>query len=251
MFPDSLAVATSEKRRIRRFVAHFNSIQDFLKRLVPVSDRNGRWSEFAHLIDWYRKKHAGWSDDGNDLKAFAALRNVITHEEKEPDKHWFIPTAEAVARIQQIRKRLERPRTVIPEWKRTVVTVQLSDPVEKPLCISYDRDFSQLPVYDGPRFCGLLTENGITRWLSHAAVKRKTQVDLRGTLIGDMLFEDQSLPNLNYEFIGRDTHVSDQIQRFARNPGLEAALITSTGSQSEALLGIATRWDILEAMQRQ
>jgi predicted transcriptional regulator len=245
--PESTGIAAEEKRRVRHFVAHFNSIQAFLKKQVPDSDKKERWDEFVRLIEWYRKNHKGWGRDYEVLKAFAALRNVIAHEEREPDKHLFIPSAEALNRIEQIRERLEHPLKVIPMFKRPVVTVQLSDTVEKPLTITYAESFSQLPVYDGKLFRGLLTENGITRWLSHIVAKGKPEVDLRCILVSEMLNEEETRPN--HEFISREMYVSDLIQRFAENPGLEATLITSTGSKDEKLLGIVTQWDILEAMQ--
>ena len=243
---EPIEIGSEEKGDIRQFVSDFNSIHGFLKRQVPDSEKKERWDDFVRLIEWYRKNHKGWGDY-YDLKAFAALRNVIAHEEKEPDKHFFVPSAEAVTRIKQIRMVLENPPRLVPRFKRSVVTVKLNEPVEIPLKITYEEKFSQLPVYDGNRFCGLLTENGITRWLSHRVANGIREVDLRSVLISEMMNKEEKRPN--YEFVSGEMHVSDLIQKFAENPGLEAALITKTGNEHEWLLGIATQWDILDAMQ--
>jgi hypothetical protein len=48
--------------------------------------------------------------------------------------------------------------------------------------------------------------------------------------------------------MSRDQRVDDLLGRFATNPLLEAALITERGKESEKLMGIATRWDVLQAM---
>src|SRR5262249_35438916 len=151
----------------------------------------GKWIDFAALIERYRQDHKGWDEDYHVLKAFSALRNVIAHQEKEPDKHLFIPSAEAVAQIEAIRRRLEHPRKVVPMFKKTVMTVQLRDSSQDPLAIIYSHNFSQLPVYDGEHFRGLLTENGITRWLSHAAANGQTEVYLRNASVAEMLHEEE------------------------------------------------------------
>jgi hypothetical protein len=49
-------------------------------------------------------------------------------------------------------------------------------------------------------------------------------------------------------FMSRDERVDDLRGNFASNPLLEAALITAHGMESEKLIGIVTRWDILQAM---
>ena len=48
----------------------------------------------------------------------------------------------------------------------------------------------------------------------------------------------------NWTFLARDARVDSVIERFASNPLLEAVLITQRGKDTEALLGIATRWDV-------
>lgn len=235
-----------ERHRIRIFIARFNSIHSFLaKRYVEPK----KWIDFSSLIAKYHQDHKGWGDDYYDLKAFAALRNVISHQEREPDKHLFVPSAEAVARIEQILTKLQDPEKLIPRFGVNVVTVRMEDPVCDALRIIFRASFSQLPVYGAKTFRGLLTENGITRWLAHRATNARTDVDLGAVIVADMFSEEEN--RANYDFVDCETHVSDLIQQFAENPGLEAALITKRGKRDEPLLGIATQWDILEAMKTQ
>jgi hypothetical protein len=49
----------------------------------------------------------------------------------------------------------------------------------------------------------------------------------------------------NCLFVAEDTRVDDVVGKFSSGELLEAVLITVTGKDSEALLGIATRWDII------
>jgi hypothetical protein len=48
-----------------------------------------------------------------------------------------------------------------------------------------------------------------------------------------------------YHFVARDTHVDDVRGLFASHEILEAVFITASGKESEGLLGIPTRWDML------
>jgi hypothetical protein len=48
-----------------------------------------------------------------------------------------------------------------------------------------------------------------------------------------------------FHFVSRDTHVDDVRGLFSSHEILEAAFITASGKESESLLGMATRWDML------
>lgn len=50
----------------------------------------------------------------------------------------------------------------------------------------------------------------------------------------------------NYQFVSRDTRVDDIRASFAAQTLLEAVLVTTSGEEAEKLLGIATRWDMLQ-----
>ena len=49
----------------------------------------------------------------------------------------------------------------------------------------------------------------------------------------------------NYHFVSRDMRVDDVSALFAKEVLLEAVFVTASGRETEKLLGIATRWDIL------
>ena len=50
----------------------------------------------------------------------------------------------------------------------------------------------------------------------------------------------------NVEFAARDDSVDQLVHLFVRHPTLEAVLITEHGLAHQGLLGIATRWDIVD-----
>ena len=98
-------------------------------------------------------------------------------------------------------------------------------------------------MYEEKRFRGLLTENGVTRWLAHHVATALSLVELDDVPVGQVLQNEEE--RRNYHFVPRDMRVDDVSALFARQTLLEAALITASGKETEKLLGIATRWDIL------
>jgi hypothetical protein len=50
----------------------------------------------------------------------------------------------------------------------------------------------------------------------------------------------------NHQFVPGDMPVDEVSALFAKQAMLEAILVTATGKQTEDLLGVATRWDILQ-----
>jgi hypothetical protein len=70
---------------------------------------------------------------------------------------------------------------------------------------------------------------------------RERLIDIR---VGHVLENEEERGN--WQFVSRDTHVDDVRVLFGTQVLLEAVLITASGKQSEKLLGIATRWDMLQ-----
>ena len=103
-------------------------------------------------------------------------------------------------------------------------------------------DYSQFPIYDDGRFVGLLTENGITRWLAHRASTDPSPIALDAVDVHAIAKLEERRPN--HVFVEGSRRADDLGAMFADQELLEAVLITRSGKASEPLLGIATRWDV-------
>jgi hypothetical protein len=58
---------------------------------------------------------------------------------------------------------------------------------------------SQFPIYSSTTFKGLLTENGITRWLAHHVTKTLSIAELEDVSVQDVVPEEEKREN--YAFI--------------------------------------------------
>lgn len=179
----------------------------------------------------------------DDLIQFSDLRNAIVHETRD-----FMPIADpadwTVEQIGRIRDLLEDPPRVIPMFQKKVKACKAADPVAGVVQSMAQHSFSQVPVYDGGRFAGLLTAGVIARWLGLSLQQGMSSLD--GASVKEvMAFAEK--PD-NWHFAARDStlfEVLDVFRKRRRKGGqLEAILLTENGEVSERLLGIITLWDL-------
>jgi predicted transcriptional regulator len=230
-----------EKNLIENFEATYNLIERELRRILGKD----KYTSFSRLVDEYaRQRKKAFEADADYLKMIGELRNLIIHEKIKPYQYVAIPTPGIIARLEKILERLKNPPLVIPTFGVEVETVSTDDSIADVLKRVSDKNYSQFPIYDGNDFKGLLTENGITRWLARYVSDDFPLVQLDEVSVEEVLGEEEQRQNCMS--IARNKLVDEAIELFADNELLEAILITESGKDTEKLLGIATRWDMLK-----
>ena len=225
-----------DRDRVERFIAAFNRIDRHLRSSLGF-DRN---PPFAHVVRTYCDRFG--SRDRDCLLELAEIRNVLAHQVTSPGIYPVVPTEQSLVRAEGIATALELPPRAIPTFKRHVLRVEADQPLSSVLRLIDEHSFTQFPVYRKNDFVGLLTENGITRWLSRYVARELTLVDLEDIPVRKALKEEESSKVV--AFMAADRRVSEVLRQFQSTPLLEAVLFTTNGRRSEGLLGIATRWDL-------
>ena len=222
-----------------KFLEAFNAIEDWLRRQVnalPAED-------FHEVVSQVAVRHFGVKRHANLLKKLGRLRNLVVHEYSR-DKPMTVPTPYTVERITAIRDELLSPPSLYSVCTRPVVTCGSSDLVGKAAKAMRDGSFSQLPVYDGTIFVGLLTAGTVARWV--AGNLADGQELMEEEKVADVL-RHQEDPE-NHAFLGRSSTVLDGLAAFDsflhRGKQLEAVLLTDSGRPTEPPLGIVTIHDI-------
>ena len=228
---------------IERFVGAYNAIDLHLEGVLKMESN----SSFRSLVDLYAKRNRWWKH-ADQLRIFAGLRNVIVHDKIEAYKYVCVPSEESVASIEKIRDSLINPERAVAKFRRDVVTITLEDTLATVLGLIKERQYSQFPVCEHAhgrctRFVGVLTENGITRWLAHYVTNELSLIELNEVSVAAVLPRQEKRPN--YQFVAQDTPVEQIAYLFHENMYLEAVLITQHGGEREKLLGITTRGDIM------
>jgi predicted transcriptional regulator len=226
-------------RLIEQFEADYNAIDNYLRKSLGTD----RQVSFTHLVNQYSERHRGWGQ-GELLRTIADIRNAIVHGKTEPYRYVAIPTSTIAQQLSNCRDRLLNPARAIPKFQRTVEILSMEESLAGVLNKIDERDYSQFPVYQEREFRGLLTENGITRWLAHHVATELSLIELAEVPVSKVLKKEEHRKNCR--FVSRNVPVDDVRGLFAAQPVLEAVLITANGSQAEKLLGIATRWDVLQ-----
>jgi len=225
---------------INRFLEAYNELDDQLRTSLKESPN----ISFSKLVDIYTKNHPRWTEK-KFLKKVADLRNFLVHEMDSDSSYPAIPTQFMVENLERVLNQFLRPDPVIPKFQREVINFQIDDSLQKVLKVIYQKSYSQFPIYNESVFEGLLTENGITRWLSKLAVTNTTIIDFDENPIKSILTQEEK--RKNFSFIPRSSSTIEAEKQFVNSPALEALLITQNGKQNEKLLGIITRWDIFNS----
>ena len=227
---------------IERFIAAQNAIEHYLRERLNEPNR----TSYTSMLFEYARRNPSWRDR-ETLRRFAQLRNVVVHGKTRAYEYLSVPVPAVVEEIERIRDRLLNPERVYPEFKRDVLAIQLSTPLSEVLKLINQHGYSQYPVYEGRKFRGLLTESGITRWLADYIVKTMSLVELADEQAEVVLLNEEAREN--YEFVSRHELLDEVVSKFSHNIFLEAVLITQTGRKDQRLLGMITRWDILEQVR--
>jgi len=238
LIDDSLKLSEPELTLIEDFVADYNAVDRFLRDALGLDDQ----ISFVRVVTQYSQRNKQWRD-AELLKTIAKVRNVVVHSKTKPFRYLAVPSLELAQNLKASLNRLTNPPLAIPTFERKVETISIRHSLAMVLKTIKHRDYSQFPVYEDAHFRGLLTENGITRWLAHHVATKISLVELEDVPVKEVL--DSEERRTNYRFMARNTRVDDVVEQFSSGELLEAVLFTANGKPSEALLGIATRWDII------
>lgn len=222
-----------------KFLEAFNAIEDWLRRQANASPG----VDFYEVVDLVSERQVGVRRHANLLKKLGRLRNFVVHEYSR-DRPMAVPTPYTVEKISAIRDELLSPPSLYSVCTRPVVTCGPSDLVGKAAKAMRDGSYSQLPVYDGTAFVGLLTAGTVARWVAgNLADGQELMAEERV----DEVLRHQEGPE-HHAFLGRASTVLDGLAAFDtflhRGKRLEAVLLTDGGRPTEQPLGIITVYDI-------
>jgi predicted transcriptional regulator len=234
----ALEITEAQRELVQSFLATYNAIDAEFRSKLAL----GREVSFSRVLNDFSAKHPRRLDF-EFLRTANELRNLLVHEPKRAYDYVAIPTTAMVTKLKDFRDRILNPERVWPKFRKNVETVAPTNSLAQVLRQIARRDFSQFPIYRENKFDGLLTENGITRWLAHHVTSELSIIELEDVLVDQVIPEEEK--RRNWQFVSREETVEAVRELFAEKEFLEAVLITQSGNERESLLGIVTRWDII------
>lgn len=225
-----------------RFLAAFNRIDELMRKRCQIPLGKG---EFSAVLSEFEKRT--YFTDRDFLLLANRLRNVIVHDKRDPVEELATPALRVVERMERISKELEAPEKVERRFvKDEVATVSFDQTLKEVLKMISENQFSQFPVIHDGKIVALLTENGITRWLS-SAVAMESMIEFADVTVATVLGHEEKRENMI--LISRLRELNEVRLQFSKNSFLEAAIITQAGKPDQNPLGIITRWDLIESNQ--
>lgn len=174
----------------REFLDVFNNIESFLKKSLDTTYNSSFYSMLEKvssqnkIVNYYKE----------ELNTLRELRNFIVHGDIASPL--AIVSNETVARIKEIDRALNSPKKIREVFLPNVTALKESDKLTTALRIIKEKKFSQFPVINKDGFNGLVTENGITRWLSNNI--EKDQISIKDTCICDVMIDDEEVDSYMY-----------------------------------------------------
>jgi CBS domain-containing protein len=228
--------------RSAEFNALFNELEEHLRHALRI-DRP--W-DFMNLVNEAVRRGLVHRAVVSDLHDCKNLRNLLVHTARYPHEAYAEPSDWGLQRFREIVDQIVHPTRLLPTFQRALKVFRPEQALSEALRHMDEKDYSQVVVtIDGGRHA-LLTLEGVARWLAGTAKDGVAQVG-RATVADALGFE----PEGTCIFLPRAATVEEarkafEVARSARRRSrVYAAIITETGTDAEAPLGIVTAGDLL------
>jgi hypothetical protein len=226
---------------VQHFITAFNEIESHFRAALGADEH----VEFGKLVrEYVATRHLPLKHQ-DALLAFARLRNAISHEPYLNGRPIADPRPDVVEQIEQLRDLYSKPPTALSVLgHREVCSVAPSQPITAALEYVRLFDYSQLPVYNGDSYIGILTTNAIARWL--AAQLAATGGLAEAETVGHVLkFAEQ---HECARHVPRSIAAADAIHRLSKSgregKPLTALIITQSGRSTEKPLRVVVDDDL-------
>lgn len=226
---------------VQRFIAAFNEIEGHCRAALGADEYVG----FGKLArEYVAARHLPLKHQ-EALLAFARLRNAISHEPYLNGRPIADPRPDIVEQIEQLRDLYFKPPTALSVLgQREVCSVAPGQPISAALEYVRRFDYSQLPVYDGGSYAGILTTNAIARWLAAqlAATGGLAEAETVGRVLDFAEQHESAWP------VARSITAADAVHLLS-NGGqggkpLTALIITHSGRSTEKPLRVVVDDDL-------
>jgi len=243
MTNETIGLTEGQNAIVEQFLHLFSDVEKALKtRLRKASnDRTG----FGALVNEFVAKNSYWTEIANQLRNFADIRNLLAHQRGTRFGYPIAVAPVSLSVLREIKEQLLKPEPVSARFRKSIIVVSPDDSIACVLALAFENGFSQFPAVSDGQFCGLITENEITRWLGRRVKADSVEVNLGAVCVRTVLKEkDPFLKGISiFRFEKLDTPLEEVIGRFSIEPMLEVVLLTATGNRNPAIEGIVTQWD--------
>jgi len=224
-----------------KFLEKFKKLEKSLREMV----NKPKYIPFWELVKEARKINPVVEEYQEDLRELAELRNGIVHTPK--GKIIAEVSDFAIELIQEIYQKITKPPTAFEIASRPVYCCQLEDSLLSQLKVMREKIYTHVPVYNGEKFVGVLSENSIFNWYCDVGQKISISSKTKVKEIKPYL-DIHNRENEYFEFVKKDENAYKIKKWFSqaikKNKRLGAVFVTKDGTPKGEMLGIITAWDL-------
>lgn len=229
---------------LEQFMTEFNLLHEAMKRYTRRDDN------FGSLMYQLRNKHPVIKQYHDEIDLARQLRNLLVHEKKE-FYNIAEPTEMFVNQLKLIRRKFENPETV-RLFSKAVTTLNSNDSLKDALNKMRKHPVSQYPVFKENEFLGILTDNGVTKWLTSVSIRNS--INLSDYSVKDILNRDDKdssyiIVNHNFSLYEVEKKMTELVNE--KGYSKLVILITSYGkiTHKEDIIGIITPVDMPKILE--
>jgi CBS domain-containing protein len=212
------------------------------KRLKTISGLSSDTTNFRDLISISKKKNLIIKHKENQIWDLYGLRNVLAHSDR--DKYIAKINSVAFNILDEIIDNIDNPPSARDVFCCEVYCASIDNSIDDVLLKMKNRLFTHIPVYDGKRFLGILSETTLLYWL----VDNQNNIQLLKKKVDSINPRYFNLSENQYKFVSPNTSIFEIFNMFensiSKNERLGSVLISKSGTRNGQLLGIVTAWDM-------
>lgn len=230
-----------ESNRHDEFISITNKITKYLIETYGLHEKT---TFGASLYEAKNRKNNIIIRFWKELGVYRELRNVLVHEQVDSYK-LAEPHANINERLAYIYQALTGPTRIYEVIDNKVVTFNSNDSLSTVLEVVKKMGYTQFPVFSDV-FEGLLTDNGITRWLANQM--DNDIIQFSDTRIGNLISIDEH--SQSYKFKLPNDSLFDVLDIFengflANSRSITVLVVNKTKDiKPQDIVGIITYWDL-------
>ena len=222
------------------FIQKYNELDDWLRRQAGEN----RDISFSKVVSVVAQKNRAVRSNEYFLKSIGSLRNAIVHDPKYGNRIIATPDQSVVKEFNDICSKIFAPKKAIDISTRNIEIFSLDENLSRVLPKMRSNDYSQLVVEKKDGSFGMITREGISRWV-------ETHMDEDVVSLKEVKLENiHHLEDIkSWDFISTNKSIYDAAALFSHDTRrIQALIITEKGRPKEKPLGILTFWDISKAL---
>lgn len=183
----------------------------------------------------------------NELDFYREFRNFLVHQVTIDKPPVAEPSDFIVDEINNIIHRIEKPKKAYELFLNKVIHFNMDDSLGKVLTVVKEKEYSQFPVFKNNELVGLISENGITRFLAKSV--DDDVISIVETKVKDVITQDEAKNSISIVNSNTLIHDIEGIFNSKLHEGnsIFAILVSNRGhkiEKPEDIVGIITPWDL-------